>query len=258
MEVVNVSMKVATGNEEEIKFFSELVDNPEELLQWIQKQQNELVEIEGQMKISNKPRIIFKFSAPKRGADSVMLPEDKKRPKKKPKSEKKKVIKRVPNPRPVAPRHEPVPAAVMPGELMNAISECGGKDVVWVIEKLLERTDVNTHHARLSILESRVAAEEFLTTEERTKVSRKIKIPVKVLLLVTGGGVDNEEGPQIQSREFNFTKWYMNNSAIYVFITEWKWFLMKNNIEAGDKIQVWSFRRSDENKLCFAIHVIRQ
>ncbi|XP_042498664.1 putative B3 domain-containing protein At3g24850 [Macadamia integrifolia] len=278
--VVNMSMEVLAGNEEEINL-AELVNNPEELLQWIHKKQNELLEIGSQMKMNEnqlleigsqmkmkdnelleigsqmkmndyeaRPPLYIRVPGTKRNAESMIL-EDKKRPIKKPRSVKKNGIK----PRPVAAPPIPVPAPVIPGELMTAITDRGGEDVMWVMEKLLQKTDVNWHHDRLSIPESRVATNEFLTTTEKIKVSKKIKIPVEVVLLVTGG--EDDEGPRTQSRELNFTKWYMKNCGIYVLISKWCEVARDNSLAAGDKIQVWSFRKSQEKKLSIAINVIR-
>ncbi|XP_043697282.1 B3 domain-containing protein At1g05920-like [Telopea speciosissima] len=165
-------------------------------------------------------------------------------------------------------KHAPdQPAPAMPGKLMNAITDLGGEDVLWVIGKKLEKTDVSKCHNRLSILESQVAVEEFITITERSEISQRNKIAVDVVLLVTagggGGGGDDEahhQGTQLWG--LNFTKWEMKISSIYVLITNW-WELVRNNsLKRGDKAQVWSFRRSHnggekKKKLCFAINVLR-
>ncbi|KAJ4976668.1 hypothetical protein NE237_001774 [Protea cynaroides] len=131
------------------------------------------------------------------------------------------------------------PAPAISEELMNAITRHGGKSVECMIEKSLSKTDVSMNHDRLSFPGSQAKVEAYLTKTERKQVSKNTAITIDVLMLVTG---DDEPQPQLWS--LNFIKWQMNNSSIYVLRTNWKKLVEDNDLQDGDKVQVWSFRRS--------------
>ncbi|KAJ4982208.1 hypothetical protein NE237_033045 [Protea cynaroides] len=208
-------------------------------------------------------RVMHKHAASSSSSSSIL--EDKiKKEKLKPKPMKKKAINPPVAPcRPAPPRPSAATLLAMPPVmLMNAIRELGGEDLVSVIEKPLSATDCCKHQSRFSIPEKKVRVEDFITEEERKLVdTNNYKIPVSVLLLVNGGVDDDAHHHDVvQSWRFNFTKWKMNSSCIYVLTTHWWGLIGHNNLKPGDKFQVWSFRTSqngkENKKLWFAINAL--
>ncbi|XP_042477809.1 putative B3 domain-containing protein At2g27410 [Macadamia integrifolia] len=144
-------------------------------------------------------------------------------------------------------------SATMPSELLHAIiTKHRGEDVVLVMEKTLTATDASSGHGRLSIPESRVKVEKFLSDAERRQASYS-EIPVDALVLVMGA-----QKPELWS--FNFKKWMMNKTGIYVLIRNWAKLVVDKNLLEGDTVQIWSFRSLQNGggkKLCFAINVLQ-
>ncbi|KAJ4976550.1 hypothetical protein NE237_001656 [Protea cynaroides] len=261
--------------------YDDWVNNHEEMQEFIRKKKARLLEIEFEKKkknslamdklvlepptVASEPKKLEellndaipepKFDTQNRKRESASLGLEEKK-KKKVKDEK---INLVDPPVAVAPAPlavAPAPLApAIPEKLMNTITRYGGEYVEWVMEKSLSKTDVNKHHSRLSIPGSQEKLEDYLTKNEKKQISKNTAIPVDVLMLVTG-----DDEPQLLS--LNFYKWRMNNSGIYILRTNWRKLLEDNDLQEGEKVQVWSFRRSlnegEKKRLSFAINVLRR
>ncbi|KAJ4981689.1 hypothetical protein NE237_032526 [Protea cynaroides] len=208
-----------------------VLNNEEEMKEFIISKRHQLLKIERQKKEKEKEKEMENTIAslnlePRRKMMTTQMDED--------------------------PRQQPT-TPTMPRELLNAIHEHGGDDVMWVIEKTLTATDVSSHQNRLSIPENKIGSEKFLTDAERRQALQK-KIPVDVLVLGIGF-----RKPELWS--LIFKKWRMNKSGIYVLIKNWGKLVVDSNLHMGDIVQIWSFRVSQNGgrkKLCFAINVLHK
>ncbi|KAJ4726647.1 B3 domain-containing protein [Melia azedarach] len=157
--------------------------------------------------------------------------------------------------------HEQSPAPFLPEKLKNyIIKEMGGRDIKFVIQKNLYKSDLTSNHGRLLMPLSQIREKNFLTKEEILKVSAEEKpsmtkeekkelqeskkIPVKIV------------EPSLEQSEMKFTRWYVGNNhscPCYVLIAGWTNFAEKHGLKVDEGIQVWSFRRGEDDQLSFAL-----
>ncbi|KAJ8444660.1 hypothetical protein Cgig2_023723 [Carnegiea gigantea] len=125
----------------------------------------------------------------------------------------------------------------------------GGKKIELIIEKSLEKTDLDGHQARLSMPKSHILR-EFLTKQEEDLLEDKQKVPVMVI------------DPCLRTFELKLTKWKYhkipnknaNNEGhsdgqsrrrcSYMLISGWNKLREANSssLTVSAMIQVWSFR----------------
>ncbi|KAJ8444662.1 hypothetical protein Cgig2_023725 [Carnegiea gigantea] len=129
----------------------------------------------------------------------------------------------------------------------------GGKKIELIIEKSLEKTDLDGHQARLSMPKSHILR-EFLTKQEEDLLEDKQKVPVMVI------------DPCLRTFELKLTKWKYhkipnknaNNEGhsdgqsrrrcSYMLISGWNKLREANSssLTVSAMIQVWSFRVQDK------------
>ncbi|XAR50786.1 hypothetical protein NMG60_11005212 [Bertholletia excelsa] len=120
-----------------------------------------------------------------------------------------------------------------------------------LIEKRLYKTDVNKCEGRLSIPE-RQTRSEFLRDEEKIKLSTydgKNWEEMEVRLIEPSG----------EENRIRLKKWVMRKEdpkkkavVVYALTTYWNRVWMKNQLEEGTFIQLWSFR-DKASQLCLAL-----
>ncbi|CAN0890563.1 B3 domain-containing protein At3g25182 [Linum grandiflorum] len=117
------------------------------------------------------------------------------------------------------------------------------------MQKKVTRTDISTHHKRLSIPPTKIA-NEFLTDAEKNELKEHKKIKI-------GYFVDPDMNVW-DSDGVSFRRWNMDKGFIYNIIGDaWqqvleKKQLAKQDLVAGDVVALWSFRTCS-GKLCFAL-----
>ncbi|GAU40029.1 hypothetical protein TSUD_258220 [Trifolium subterraneum] len=123
-----------------------------------------------------------------------------------------------------------------------------GSDVMLVMQKQLTKTDVTENNGRLSIPEKQVINENFLEPNEKSSLDydreegRKKRIGMSVSVL----------DPSLNLYDgMCFKKWRMVKSEIYNITGKWNKLVAKNQLEEGQKVQLWSFR--SDRQLCFAL-----
>ncbi|CAN0890566.1 Putative B3 domain-containing protein At3g24850 [Linum grandiflorum] len=112
------------------------------------------------------------------------------------------------------------------------------------MQKKVTRTDISTHHKRLSIPPTKIA-NEFLTDAEKNELKEHKKIKI-------GYFVDPDMNVW-DSDGVSFRRWNMDKGFIYNIIGDaWQQVLEKKQLAAGDDVEIWSFR-SRSGDLCLAL-----
>ena len=70
-------------------------------------------------------------------------------------------------------------------------------------------------------------------------------------------------GPTLQmftSQPMKLVRWAINSTTSYILRTGWNDFVKENksDLKKDAIIQVWSYRKEDHNKPCFAIAVVKK
>ncbi|KAL6311458.1 hypothetical protein AAG906_012011 [Vitis piasezkii] len=129
------------------------------------------------------------------------------------------------------------PPPELPEDFKVRIREMNGTHPILVLEKQLFKTDINKGENRLSMPLNQIRR-EFLSEDEKMRVAEGMQ--VKLIQ------------PSLEETTVTFKKWKMKESChLYVFTREWKLIVHDNSLEAGTRIQVWSFRVGSE--LWFAL-----
>ncbi|CAN0926281.1 B3 domain-containing protein At2g31420 [Linum grandiflorum] len=112
------------------------------------------------------------------------------------------------------------------------------------MQKKVTKTDLSTHHKRLSIPLTKIA-NEFLTDGEKSQLKEHKKIKI-------GYFVDPDMNIS-DSDQVSFRRWNMEKGFIYNIIGDaWSKVLDKKQLAAGDDVEIWSFR-SRSGDLCLAL-----
>nr|XP_004236419.2 putative B3 domain-containing protein At2g27410 [Solanum lycopersicum] len=117
--------------------------------------------------------------------------------------------------------------------------EKGVKEVKFIIEKEIFKTDCGEHQNRLSIPITQVV-EKFLTDEEE-----------KYLCMPSNGNRINFKkvrviDPSLDIYELELRRWKMTESAIYALNGKWTKMRVRNKIKKGNTIQIWAVRMDDD------------
>ncbi|KAJ8420575.1 hypothetical protein Cgig2_021136 [Carnegiea gigantea] len=152
------------------------------------------------------------------------------------------------------PIHHFVPLDPACHVLWNFITTLGGQKIELIIEKSLEKTDMDAHQARLSMPKSHILR-EFLTKQEEDLLQDKQHLPVLVI------------DPCLRTFELNLAKWNYHKKTInkdgnneghsddqsrrssYMLISGWNKLREANSssLTVSAVIEVWSFRVEFQN-----------
>ncbi|CAN1161107.1 Putative B3 domain-containing protein At2g27410 [Linum perenne] len=130
----------------------------------------------------------------------------------------------------------------------DSVGESGIGKFTLVIRKKLTKTDLSLHHNRLSIPVTKIE-NKFLTEEEKGELIEKGEIKI---------GCFVDPGMEIERDEVWLRRWNMKGRHVYnISGGGWKNLLKKKEenllkLDAGDEIEVWSFR-TESGVLCFMI-----
>ncbi|KAH7560652.1 hypothetical protein JRO89_XS10G0062600 [Xanthoceras sorbifolium] len=133
----------------------------------------------------------------------------------------------------------------MPESMRNIIEGMDGKKITLVIQKTLYVTDMSDHHGRMSVPLNQIKS-DFLNEQEEEYLKRDGG-QMKVLFIEPSRTVST----------MNFNRWKMEknegkkSSYSYILQTYWNDVKSANGLKAGDKVQLWSFRVSEQ--LCLAL-----
>ncbi|KAJ4980785.1 hypothetical protein NE237_031622 [Protea cynaroides] len=122
-------LKAMVGIEFESLGINPVLNNQEEMKEWIISKRHQLLKIERQNKEKMENTITSLES--RRKMMTTQMDED---------------------------TRQQLTTPTMPRELLNAIHKHGADDVMWVIEKALTATDVSSHQNRLSIPENKIGS----------------------------------------------------------------------------------------------------
>ncbi|GJR69006.1 B3 domain-containing protein, DNA-binding pseudobarrel domain protein [Tanacetum coccineum] len=129
--------------------------------------------------------------------------------------------------------------------------QLNGTNIMLVIQKPLFASDLTGSQNRLSMPYNQLETSDFLTEQEKEYLlTPNSEIDVPLL------------GPTLQmfNQSMKLTRWQINSTHSYILRTNWKTFLQenKNDLKQGATIQVWSYRKEDQNEPCFAIAVVKR
>lgn len=129
--------------------------------------------------------------------------------------------------------------------------EQNGTNIMLVIQKKLFASDLAGNQNRLTMPYNQLQTIDFLTEQERDYLlTDKSEIDVSLL------------GPTFQMfhKSMKLVRWAINSTTSYILRTEWNNFVKENksDLKQGAIIQVWSYRKEDQNKPCFAIAVVKK
>lgn len=136
------------------------------------------------------------------------------------------------------------PSAPLPEPILEAIQRRGGADPVFLFEKTLEQWDVERGQNRVYVTKSGKLI-EALTEEERQKVDRdkdSLDIP-------TVDPYGNEYVMQL-------TRWHSVGED--VIKRDWSKLVRANELEAGDRVEGWGYRRDDDGIFCLALTIFKR
>nr|GEX14223.1 ribonuclease H-like domain-containing protein [Tanacetum cinerariifolium] len=115
--------------------------------------------------------------------------------------------------------------------------------------------------------EYRVVANVVAETAWLRNLLLELYVPLSTSTLIYCDNVTESEidvpllGPTLQmfNQSMKLTRWQINSTQSYILRTNWKTFVQenKNDLKQGATIQVWSYRKEDQNKLCLAIAVVK-
>lgn len=129
-----------------------------------------------------------------------------------------------------------------------------------MIQKRLTATDLNPMENRLSMPPCQIR-EEFLRKEEITHLSshqrqKNVRLPeIRVDIIQPSGKICKVALKRYDMRKTDKTGSSYDpakTSSMYVFNGEWKEIQRRNQLEEGMMVQVWSYRKSDD-ELCFVL-----
>ena len=130
--------------------------------------------------------------------------------------------------------------------------EQNGTNIMLVIQKKLFASDLAGNQNRLTMPYNQLQTIDFLTEQELDYLlTDRSEIDVSLL------------GPTLQmftSQPMKLVRWAINSTTSYILRTGWKNFVQenKNDLKQDATIQVWSYRKEDHNKPCFAIAVVKR
>ncbi|KAL6999423.1 hypothetical protein U1Q18_000584 [Sarracenia purpurea var. burkii] len=150
----------------------------------------------------------------------------------------------------------PVPPPDLPPEFKNKIKESNGYEEKLLIQKMVTVSDVNIIQNRFTMPLKQVK-DDFLRDKEKRHLDnshcgkRVPEIKVKIIQ------------PNCTQCDVTFKRWDMRKesgkiSSSYVFNGEWKHIWKDNEIESGDVVQVWSFRKPPDDELCFVMVIVEK
>ncbi|XP_075674941.1 B3 domain-containing protein At1g05920-like [Castanea sativa] len=163
-------------------------------------------------------------------SDSVLSKE-------KPPKPKRLRIKPRPRPRPrVTRRAGPHPPPCLPTQFKDKINGLNGQDLKLVIQKILSKTDMKPHFARLSIPKGQVRT-DFLSQEDHTILEQREANEINY----KGMEVPLIE-PSLAKSTIVLKKWKLGCSKSYILSSGWQKVAVDNGLEADNIIQLWCFK----------------
>ncbi|XP_038907053.1 B3 domain-containing protein At2g31420-like [Benincasa hispida] len=135
----------------------------------------------------------------------------------------------------------------MPEALRDRIVEMGGYEIRLVIQKQLEDTDLSKNHGRLSMPIKKLLFD--FTTEEERKLLSEVENQNKK-------GINTVIIDDVEERMICLKKWKIGSGDVYCLTTQWNSLVEETGLKVGQHIQIWSFRKDDENEayhVCFAM-----
>ncbi|KAG7574669.1 DNA-binding pseudobarrel domain superfamily [Arabidopsis suecica] len=147
----------------------------------------------------------------------------------------------------------------LPEKLKSKIMEMGGTEETLIMKKPLTKTDVDGGESRLSIPMSKLLNHDFLTSDEKIKIHKRIKrdreggLSVEVIdpklhvwkLKIRGYDDDMVKKKKTRKRKRRKT------SSMYLLAYKWNHVVKANSLIEGNNLQLWSFR--SQQKLCLAL-----
>ncbi|XP_028801777.1 B3 domain-containing protein At2g32645-like [Neltuma alba] len=138
---------------------------------------------------------------------------------------------------------------MLPWKLKKRIDDNGGYNIRMIIEKKLYKSDLCKTNDRFSFPKNKILmeAEDFLKPQEsellmaKDAETKKLQgIPVLVL------------DPNLEEFDLVLKRWSMTGCFTYNLTHHWYDIVKCNNFQVGDVVQLWSFRRFDD-QLGFAL-----
>ncbi|XP_052179221.1 putative B3 domain-containing protein At3g24850 [Diospyros lotus] len=146
--------------------------------------------------------------------------------------------------------NEEINLAPLPEKFRRRIENMNGSNPVLVIQKELFKTDVSRQHGRLSMPESQIRKELFLSHEElELMASWNGSNPPEIKATLIGLSRQLECG--VTLKKWNMTKKSGSVTSTYNLVSGWNSFVSANDLLQGMMVQVWAFRK--ESKLCFGL-----
>ncbi|KAL7120773.1 hypothetical protein ACP275_02G143100 [Erythranthe tilingii] len=134
-----------------------------------------------------------------------------------------------------------IPLEQIPG-LLQKIESHNGSKPVFLYKKKLEVSDVRDRLNRLFISGSKVNLMGFLTDEERTAVDADDRKGLEFVGIDKNGEFYN----------LRLVKW--SSIKITVINKEWMKIIRANNAHEGDSVELWGYRRNNNNEFCLVLN----
>ncbi|XP_052179877.1 B3 domain-containing protein At2g31420-like [Diospyros lotus] len=144
----------------------------------------------------------------------------------------------------------PSPEPQLPEKLRQRMERMNGSNPVLVIQKELYKTDVSPQHGRLSMPESQIQKELFLTEEELQLLDSRYGSDLQDIKAMVIGPSSRFEGG-VSLKKWSMGKKSGSVTSTYNLVSGWNKVVSKNKLRQGMAVQVWAFRK--ESKLCFAL-----
>ncbi|KAF7803638.1 B3 domain-containing protein [Senna tora] len=150
------------------------------------------------------------------------------------------------------------PTSSLPEEFQREIAKRSGvspkTSTRMIIQKRLEKTDLNKNHGRISIPCSQVETFEFLTDEEMTCLRKEETITVRLIHKPKKKMKNGMDMPLIETpiglRQWNLHKSMGDPEKVnpqYVLRTGWNKVVLEDGFVRGDFVQIWAFRDAQDN-----------
>ncbi|XP_022747907.1 putative B3 domain-containing protein At2g27410 [Durio zibethinus] len=138
------------------------------------------------------------------------------------------------------------PPPDMPEAFKNCIENLGGTEIMLVIQKFIQVSDLDPRENRLSMTENQVIS-KFLSEAEDERLGKKQSIEAVFV------------EPCLEVSMLRLTKWRIGAGWSYVFKSQWGKIVKKNadSLKPKAVVQVWSFRIEPESKVGFAMIKVR-
>ncbi|XP_072985616.1 uncharacterized protein [Typha latifolia] len=156
-----------------------------------------------------------------------------------PSSSKVNAVDERPAPRKKSMKHppRPKPRRLVPppryGDGLTTLQGLGIENPTWILDKSLSESDVSGGQSRLLLTGKKVIQTSLLKMMSQREIElvndKKEGLPVMVI--------------DESYRKFEMMFKYLDCNGSYRLIGQWGSFVKEKNLRAGDKIQIWAFRR---------------